>query len=166
MKSLLPSTAIFGYWSFWIDKPNQLFYDYKVDQDDEARIAALRLLARGIFTPSQIAQLAGVSPQLVNYWIKNWGIDWRHALLRRQANVWRREIAAINGKTLRPPTKKEIRARGIRAKAKWDALQAKKSGLQSGGISLLEAETAARSESGRAEGVDPVVRKLPTHRID
>lgn len=38
--------------------------------------------------------------------------------------MWRREIAALNGKVLRPPTKRELRARGKLAKAAWDAKQA------------------------------------------
>jgi len=39
--------------------------------------------------------------------------------------MWRRQIAALNGKVLRPPTKKELRERGIRAKAEFDARKAK-----------------------------------------
>jgi predicted HTH domain antitoxin len=95
-----------------------------VEKDDEARSAALSLLAKGMITPGQAADLAGVSRQLVNYWLKQHGIDWKRAWSRRQAAMWRREIAALNGKILRPPTKKELRARGIRAKAKWDAKKA------------------------------------------
>lgn len=100
-------------------------YAGKVEKDDEARSAALALLARGMLTPGQAADLAGVSRQLVAYWLKAAGIDWQRAWRRRQAGVWRREIAALNGKVLRPPSKKEMRRRGERAKAQFDAKQAK-----------------------------------------
>lgn len=78
-----------------------------------------------MITPGQAAELAGVSRQLVAYWICSSGINWRKAFDRRQASIWRKEIAALNGKVLRAPTKKELRKRGRIAKAKWDANQAK-----------------------------------------
>jgi hypothetical protein len=96
-------------------------YVRKVEQDEEARSAALSLLARGMLTPGQAAELAGVSRQLVYYWLKQHGIDWQRAWSRRQAGMWRREIAALNGKVLRPPTKKALRRRATRAKAEFDA---------------------------------------------
>jgi hypothetical protein len=92
-----------------------------VEKDDEARSAALSLLAKGMITPGQAADLAGVSRQLVAYWLKHAGIDWKRAWERRQAGIWRREIAALNGKVLRPPTKRQLRRRADEAKAKWDA---------------------------------------------
>lgn len=92
-----------------------------MEHDQEARSAALSLLAKGMILPSHAAALAGVSPQLVAYWLKAAGIDWRRAWLRRQAGMWRREIASLNGKVLRPPTKKEMRKRAQRAKDEWDA---------------------------------------------
>jgi hypothetical protein len=93
-----------------------------VEKDDEARSAAVSLLGRGMITPSHAAELAGVSRQLVAYWLKAAGIEWEKAFRRRQAGIWRREIAALNGKTLRPPSKKELRRRADRAKAQWDAI--------------------------------------------
>jgi hypothetical protein len=92
-----------------------------VEKDDEARSAALSLLAKGMLTPGQAADLAGVSRQLVAYWIKHADIDWKRAWTRRQASLWRREIAALNGKVLRPPSKKELRERANRAKQEWDS---------------------------------------------
>jgi hypothetical protein len=97
---------------------------YVLKVDDESRTAAISLLSKGMATPSQVATLAGVSPQLVAYWIKAAGIDWRRAWLRRQAGMWRREIAALNGKVLRPPSKKDLRERARRAKAEYDAKHA------------------------------------------
>jgi hypothetical protein len=92
-----------------------------VEKDEIGRNAAVSLLSRGMITPGQAAELAGVSRQLVRYWLKHAGVDWRRAWSRRQAAMWRREIAAINGKVLRPPSKKELRRRAEYAKAKWDA---------------------------------------------
>lgn len=97
-----------------------------MEKDDEARSAALGLLARGMITPGQAAELAGVSRQLVRYWLQHAGIDWRRAWSRRQASMWRREIAALNGKVLRPPSKKELRERAQRAKVQFDAKQAQR----------------------------------------
>ena len=106
-------------------RSKQQLYVCKVEKDDEARSAALTLLARGMITPSQAAELAGVSRQLVRYWLETAGIDWRRAFDRRQATMWRKEIAALNGKVLRAPSKKELRKRGRSAQAKWNANQAK-----------------------------------------
>ena len=92
-----------------------------MEKDDEARSAALALLARGMITPGQAAELAGVSRQLVAYWLRHAGIDWRRAWSRRMAGMWRKEIAALNGKVLRPPSKKEMRERAKRAKQEWDS---------------------------------------------
>jgi hypothetical protein len=92
-----------------------------VETDNEARSAALALLARGMITPGQAADLAGVSRQLVAYWLQHAGINWRRAWERRQASMWRKQIAALNGKVMRPPTKRELRRRADNAKAQWDA---------------------------------------------
>ena len=108
-----------------LDRLESSLYGRQVEKDDEGRSAALALLARGMITPGQAADLAGVSRQLVAYWLKHAGIDWRRAWDRRQASMWRREIAALNGKVFRPPSKKELRARAQRAKAQFDAKQAK-----------------------------------------
>ena len=103
-------------------------YARKVETDDEARSAALSLLGRGMITPAQAAELAGVSRQLVAYWLRAAGLDWRRAWNRRMAGMWRREIAALNGKVTRPPSKREMRRRGERAKAQWDATHPGKPG--------------------------------------
>lgn len=96
-----------------------------MEKDDEARSAALGLLARGLITPGQAAEMAGVSRQLVRYWLKHAGIDWRRAWSRRMAGLWRREIAALNGKVLRPPSKRQQRRDAERLKRQWDAKQTK-----------------------------------------
>jgi hypothetical protein len=93
-----------------------------------------------------------------------WGINWRRALERRQASIWRREIAAVQGKVIRLPTKREIRANGACAKAKWDALQARRN-LQSGRLVVLEAKAEARGESGRDADVDVDLPALHPRRL-
>lgn len=95
--------------------PDRSLYARKVEKDDEARSAALSLLSKGMITPGQAADLAGVSRQLVRYWLKHACIDWRRAWARRQAGMWRREIAALNGKVLRPPTKRQLRRQADKA---------------------------------------------------
>lgn len=117
-----------------LDSAKQRLYICKVETDEIGRKAALSLLARGMITPAQTAELAGVSRQLVAYWISSAGINWRKAFDRRQASIWRKEIAAINGKVLRAPTKQELRERATRAKQKWDA----EKGTQSGCAVSLE----------------------------
>jgi vancomycin resistance protein YoaR len=118
----------FVYERYWcVARSEMQLYARKVEKDDEARSAALALLARGMLTPGQAADLAGVSRQLVYYWLKQHGIDWHRAWARRQAGIWRREIASINGKVLQPPTKKELRRRATRAKAEFDAKHVKPS---------------------------------------
>lgn len=121
--------------AFLLDSAKQRLYVCKVEKDEIGRNAALSLLARGMITPGQAAELAGVSRQLVAYWLRQSGINWRKAFDRRQASIWRKEIAALNGKVLRPPTKKEMRERAKRAKQEWDS-----SGPQSGGAVSLEAK--------------------------
>jgi predicted HTH domain antitoxin len=107
--------------------PGMRLYARKVEKDEIGRSAALSLLARGMITPAQAAELAGVSRQLVQYWLQASGINWRRAWSRRQAGMWRKEIAALNGKVIRPPSKKEMRRRAERAKAMWDARQTRPS---------------------------------------
>lgn len=106
---------MFGIWC--VGRANQRLYVLKVDE--EARSAAISLLAKGMATPSHVAALAGVSPQLVAYWLKAAGIDWRKAWLRRQAGMWRREIAALNGKVLKSPSKRQLRKIADRAAKQW-----------------------------------------------
>ena len=105
--------------------PESSLYVCKVEHDQEARSAALALLARGMLTPGQAARLAGVSHQLVRYWLKTAGIDWRRAWARRQASMWRREIAALNGKVLRPPSRKQLRRKLAKGMRNWDEANTK-----------------------------------------
>lgn len=56
--------------------------------DDSTKAAALKLLRRGLITQSEAARLAGVSRQLVRYWVRELDTDQaREATLRR---IWDR----------------------------------------------------------------------------
>jgi hypothetical protein len=59
-------------------------------KDNPARDAAIRLLARGLVVPSEVAELAGVSRQLVNYWIEQAGLDWHKARTAEITKQWAR----------------------------------------------------------------------------
>jgi hypothetical protein len=59
-------------------------------RDNPERAAAVALLTRGEATPAQVAELAGVSRQVVDYWAR--GIDWRKALNARLARSWRKAL--------------------------------------------------------------------------
>lgn len=59
-------------------------------KDDVARAAALKLLATGQATPSEVAELAGVSRQVVAYWIDAAKLNWRKARRARLAAEWRK----------------------------------------------------------------------------
>lgn len=91
-----------------------------MEKDDEARSAAVGLIARGLITPGQAAELAGVSRQLVHYWLKQHGIQWQATHQHRVVRLWRREIAMLRGEARKPPSKKELRRQARAAKAKWD----------------------------------------------
>ena len=45
--------------------------------DAEMRQAVISLLAQGLIRPHEAAKLAGVSLQVVNYWIVESGVDWQ-----------------------------------------------------------------------------------------
>mgnify|MGYP000667972509 FL=1 len=59
-------------------------------KDPAAKAAAIALLAKGLITKAEAAELAGVSRQLVQHWARDIPIDKaRNAILRK---LWRREI--------------------------------------------------------------------------
>jgi predicted HTH domain antitoxin len=61
--------------------------------DREAKRAALALLARGLITRAEAAQLAGVSHQLMRHWLRRSGIDHERMRDTRLADLWRKELA-------------------------------------------------------------------------
>ncbi len=94
--------------------------------ENDIRAVALTLIARGLMTPAQAADLAGVSRQLVHFWLKQEDIRWQAVHQARLATLWRNEIAAINGRIIKHPTKRGMRRRATEAKVEWDALEQKR----------------------------------------
>lgn len=60
--------------------------------DPEAKRVALALLAEGLGTPGEIAELAGVSRQLVEQWAISAGVDWRRIKRSKLTAAWRRRM--------------------------------------------------------------------------
>lgn len=60
--------------------------------DPDARRVALALLAQGLVRPHEVAQMAGVSLQVVNYWCTAAGVDWERMRRRRYAALWRKRM--------------------------------------------------------------------------
>lgn len=60
--------------------------------DQDARRAVLALAARGIIRPHEAAELAGVSLQVVDYWLRRAGVDWKRMRRRVLGNAWRKEM--------------------------------------------------------------------------
>lgn len=84
--------------------------------DEEAKAVAIAMLRDGEITPSEAAELAGVSRQLVRQWCITAGIDWRRA-----RNAW------VSARWLERHGRRPVRQRknGLRrlareAKAEWD----------------------------------------------
>lgn len=73
---------------------NMGFYDHQMPKaiDREARRAALALLARGIIRPHEAAELAGVSLQVMSYWLRRSGVDWERVRSRVLSRAWRKEM--------------------------------------------------------------------------
>lgn len=77
------------------------------------------MLARGLGSPGDCAELIGVSRQAVESWARVAGIDWRKAYQARLVRDWAR--LQRNGAAPPPrPSKAELRKRADRAKATWD----------------------------------------------
>jgi DNA invertase Pin-like site-specific DNA recombinase len=64
--------------------------------DPEARRAALALLSKGIGSPSEIADLAGVSRQVVEQWAERAGVDWRKVKRANLTKAWRKAMKAAH----------------------------------------------------------------------
>jgi hypothetical protein len=64
--------------------------DQPTTKDDAARRAARALISRGLARPNEAAELAGISRELLQHWIKD--IDWRKARGAALALAWQRAI--------------------------------------------------------------------------
>lgn len=58
--------------------------------DDITERAALSLLRRGLVTQSEAAELAGVSRQVVAYWVSRDGIDCAKVRSAHLLKLWRK----------------------------------------------------------------------------
>lgn len=61
-------------------------------KDEAAYRAAMTLLREGLASPSEVAEIAGVSRQLVRHWLLADKTDWRKQRRARLTAMWRREI--------------------------------------------------------------------------
>lgn len=89
------------------------------------------------------ALVAGVDRTTVERWLKAAGIDWKANRLRYLVKQHRKAVMLSEGKTVRRPSKQEMRERATRAKQEWDAKQ----DSQSGRAILLEAQAKDGSSS-------------------
>jgi hypothetical protein len=60
--------------------------------DTEARRIALRLLEQGLARPHEVADRAGVSLQVVNYWIRCADLNWLQVRDKRLSSAWEKEM--------------------------------------------------------------------------
>lgn len=67
-------------------------------KDAEARRIVVALMAAGLVTLPEAAQLAGVSRHLVRYWCTRADVDWKRVRNMRLARWWSKE--ARNGPRL------------------------------------------------------------------
>lgn len=90
---------------------NMLFYDHTMPNaiDPDARRVALALLARGIIRPHEAAELAGVSLQVMNHWLRRSGVDWERMRRRVLGNAWRKEMKRGPRLVESEPTATELR---------------------------------------------------------
>lgn len=69
--------------------------------DPEVRRITCSLLASGMLRPSEAAEHAGVSLQVVNYWARSAGIDWQRMRRARVAKAYRRQASAARSRGAR-----------------------------------------------------------------
>lgn len=65
--------------------------------EDSTRDAAVAMLASGEATLSEVAQVAGVSRQLVRYWANKAGVDPSKARGAKIAKAWRAKLKRRRG---------------------------------------------------------------------
>lgn len=72
--------------------PNVPFYVCQMSKDVEARRAVVSLLARGVITMPEAAMLAGVSRQLLRYWVRQAGVQHERARKGVITKLWRKAL--------------------------------------------------------------------------
>lgn len=88
-------------------------------KDEMARRVGLEILARGLMTPRDVAQVSGLSRQVVDHWVKSTGVNWRAAYQARISAAWN---SAMKGPA-KPERKARMRRVATKAKGDWDARQ-------------------------------------------
>lgn len=66
------------------------------------------------------ALVGGVDRTTVERWLKSAGIDWKANRLRYLVKQHTKAVMLAEGKTVRRPSKQEMRRQADEAKAKWD----------------------------------------------
>lgn len=89
--------------------------------DSVTRAACLRMLGSGLVSAGEVALLAGVTRQLVDYWCRADALDWKTARQRKLAGQWRSAVQGSAGRSRKGTGKATLRASGVKAKATWDA---------------------------------------------
>lgn len=88
--------------------------------------SAIRTFVVGSYLRGTLASLdegaivAGVERSTVMRWLKSAGIDWKASRLRYLVKQHTRAVMLSEGKTVKRPTKQELRRQADEAKAKWD----------------------------------------------
>lgn len=62
------------------------------EHDRDVREAAVALLASGQMTIAEVVMHAGVSPQIVRYWARAAGVNYRKVRLTKTAALWRKAL--------------------------------------------------------------------------
>jgi hypothetical protein len=75
-----------------VDPVDLLFYERKMRKDPEAKRAVLLLIARGMITVPEAAQLAGVSRQLIHAWCGSKRMSTTRARQAKITRAWRKAL--------------------------------------------------------------------------
>jgi hypothetical protein len=97
----------------------------RMPDDPIARSIALSLLARGIASPGELAEFAGVSRQVVENWARRALVDWRRVKRAKLAKAWRRAMANVSQLERRRSARQRVKKRVARARQRSDAELAK-----------------------------------------
>jgi hypothetical protein len=93
----------------------------RMPDDPVARSIALSLLARGLASPGELAEVAGVSRQVVENWARRALVDWRRVKRAKLAKAWRREMANVSLAERRRSARRRVKKRVTRTRQRSDA---------------------------------------------
>lgn len=86
----------------------------RIADDPVAQRAAIELLKSGHWYPSEIAQLCGVSRQVVEQWAARSAIDWRKTRERKLVAAYRHIMANVSHSERRAAARHRIAAKAAR----------------------------------------------------